>query len=161
MHNNRIRSTPKHIIVCVSQDPIEYLPTINAQATQLPAVQEILGKSLKIESHFIKNVQFLSSIRSSGGKTPKLGVLFFFLVSTKYFVNYRKRFQDAWLCIESGVIAEDSLAGLLLLLLFYFIVLLLLLSLLFRSRKYNCWLRFHNLMYEAVMKLAWRGLSDW
>ena len=55
-----------------------------------------------------------------------------------------KRFQDAGLrdfCVESGVIAEGSVAGVL------------------DGRRYNRGVRLHNIMYEVFMRLAWQGLD--
>ena len=55
-----------------------------------------------------------------------------------------KRFQDAGLkdlCVESGVIAEGSVAGVL------------------DGRRYNCGVRLHNIMHEAFMRPAWQGLD--
>ena len=51
-----------------------------------------------------------------------------------------KRFQDAGLrdlCVESGAIVEGSVAGV------------------FDGRRYNRGVRLHNIMYEALMRLAW------
>ena len=58
----------------------------------------------------------------------------------------RRRFQDAGLRdigIESGVIAEGSLSGVL------------------DGRRYNRSVRFHKLMYEALQRLAWKGFQSW
>ncbi|KAK3735047.1 hypothetical protein QZH41_001743 [Actinostola sp. cb2023] len=57
-----------------------------------------------------------------------------------------KRFQDAGLrdiCIESGVITEGSVSGVL------------------EGRKYNRAIRFHKLMYEALQRLVWEGFQTW
>ncbi|KAL1274405.1 hypothetical protein QQF64_027219, partial [Cirrhinus molitorella] len=57
-----------------------------------------------------------------------------------------KRFEDAGLrdlCIESGVVAEGSVAGVL------------------DGRKYNRAVRLHKLLYEAFMRLAWNGFLAW
>ena len=57
-----------------------------------------------------------------------------------------KRFQDAGLrdlCIESGVIAEGSVAGVL------------------EGRRYNRAVRLHKLVYEALMRLVWQGFRPW
>lgn len=57
-----------------------------------------------------------------------------------------KRFQDAGLkdiCIESGVITEGSVCGVL------------------EGRRYNRAVRFHKLMYEAFMRMAWTGFENW
>ena len=57
-----------------------------------------------------------------------------------------KRFQDAGLrdlSVESGVIAEGSMAGVM------------------GGRKYNRAVRLHKLVYEALMRLAWKGFLQW
>ena len=46
-------------------------------------------------------------------------------------------------CIESGVVTEGSVAAVL------------------DGRKYNRALRFHKLMYEALMRKAWSGFKTW
>ena len=55
-----------------------------------------------------------------------------------------KRFQDAGLrdlSVESGAIAEGSVAGVL------------------DGRRYNCGVRLHKIMHEARMRLALQGLD--
>ena len=55
-----------------------------------------------------------------------------------------KRFQDAGskdLCVESGAIVEGSVAGVL------------------DGRRYNRGVRLHNIMHEALMRLAWQCLE--
>ena len=57
-----------------------------------------------------------------------------------------KRFQDAGLrdlCVESSVMAEGSVAGVL------------------DGRRYNRAVRLHKLMYEALMGLVWQGFRPW
>ena len=57
-----------------------------------------------------------------------------------------KRSQYAGLkdiCIESGVITEGSVCGVL------------------EGRRYNRAVRFHKLMYEAFMQMAWTGFENW
>ena len=57
-----------------------------------------------------------------------------------------KRFQDAGLrdiCIESGVIAEGSVSGVL------------------DGRRYHRVVRFHKLMYGDLQGLAWNGFQSW
>ena len=56
-----------------------------------------------------------------------------------------KRFQDAGLrdvCVESGVIAEGSITAM-------------------EGRKYNRAVRLHKIVYEAMMRLAWKGFLPW
>lgn len=69
----------------------------------------------------------------------------FHTVCTLLSVN-GKKFKDAGLrdiCIESGVIAEGSVTGVL------------------EGRKYNRAVRFHKLMYEALQRLIWKGFQAW
>ena len=57
-----------------------------------------------------------------------------------------KRFQVGGLkniCIESGIIIEGSMSGVP------------------ERRKYNRTVRFHKLMYEALMRPAWSGFENW
>ena len=57
-----------------------------------------------------------------------------------------KRYQDPGLrdlCVESGVLAEGSVAGVL------------------DGRRYNRGVRLHKLMYEALMRLVWQGFVPW
>ena len=62
------------------------------------------------------------------------------------FVYNWKIFQDAGLrdlCVQSGVIAEDSIASVM------------------DGRKYNRAIRLHKLVYEALVGLAWKGFVQW
>ena len=57
-----------------------------------------------------------------------------------------KRFKDTGLqdlCVESGVIAEGSVAEVL------------------QGRRFNSCVRLHKLVHEALMRLAWRGFRPW
>ena len=57
-----------------------------------------------------------------------------------------KRFQDAGLrdlSVESGVIAEGAISGVMV------------------GRKHNRAVRLHKLVYEAMMRLAWNGFISW
>ena len=144
--------------VQVIQDIIGYLPTIDALATDMATVHEDLVQSLKI-----KNTLKLKSIVLVFDQAPyakatqvqwKQGERFNDIVlRTEVFHTactmlsiIGKRFQDAGLrdlCIESGVIAEGSVAGVL------------------DGRRYNRAVRLHTLMYEALMRLVWQGFRPW
>ena len=57
-----------------------------------------------------------------------------------------KRFNDAGLkdlAVEAGVIAEGSICGVL------------------EGRKYNRAVRLHKLVYEALLRIAWKGFYSW
>lgn len=47
------------------------------------------------------------------------------------------------MAIESGVVAEGSFSGVM------------------DGRRYNRGVRFHKLMYEALMRLVWKGFRPW
>jgi len=134
----------------VVQDNVAYLPTINAPATDLSTVYEILNGSLKI-MHALdltvivcvfdqalyakalevawKNEELFSPV------IIRMGV--FHTICTMLAI-VGKRFADAGLrdlSVESGVIAEGSVSGVL------------------DGCKYNLAIRLHKLMYEAIMRL--------
>ncbi|KAK3750817.1 hypothetical protein QZH41_000085, partial [Actinostola sp. cb2023] len=74
---------------------------------------------------------------------PRMGV--FHTICTLLAV-IGKRFQDAGLrdlCVEARVIAEGSVNGVL------------------DGHRYNRAVRFHKLMYEALMRVAWKGFISW
>ena len=63
-----------------------------------------------------------------------------------FLVVIGRRFQDAGLrdvCVESGVIADGSAAGVL------------------KGRSYNRAIRFHKIIFEALNRLAWNGFQRW
>lgn len=111
----------------------------------------------KVNVLYIYNVPFDLCFRS---KTVFWMLSFDFLVDYHYHIGCHfiasdicsllsiigKRFQDAGLrdlCVESSVIAEGSLAGVM------------------EGRKYNRAVRLHKLVYEALMRLAWKGFLPW
>ena len=60
--------------------------------------------------------------------------------------NNRKEISGCWVkgyCIESGVITEGFVCGVL------------------EGQRYNGAVRFHKLMYEAFMRMAWTGFENW
>lgn len=136
---------------------IGYLPTINAPATQMATVKEVLNQSLKImqqlglkkivcvfdQALYAKAVEIGWKHSEFQNIIPRLGV--FHTICTMLGI-LGKRFEDAGLrdlCIESGVVAEGSVAGVL------------------DGRKYNRAVRLHKLLYEAFMRLAWNGFLAW
>ena len=144
--------------VQVSQDVTGYLTTIDAPATDMATVHEVLVQSLKI-----KNTLKLKSIvlvfdqalyakatevqwkQSERFKDIMLRMRVLHTTCTLLSIIGR-RFQDADfrnLCVESGVIAEGSVAGVL------------------DGRRYNCGVRLHKIMYEALMRLAWQRFVAW
>uniref|UniRef100_A0A0L8HF21 Uncharacterized protein n=1 Tax=Octopus bimaculoides TaxID=37653 RepID=A0A0L8HF21_OCTBM len=64
----------------------------------------------------------------------------------KFLSIISKQLQDAGLrdmCVESGVTADRSVAGIM------------------EGHKYNHVVRVHKLVYEALMRLAWKGFLPW
>ena len=148
-------STRNEVEVC--QDNIGYLPTIDAPATNMSTVHEILVRSLKIKDALhLKSIVLVfdqalyAKATEITWKHPDkfkdvLRMGMFHTVCTLLSI-IGKRFQDAGLrdiCIESGVIAEGSVTGVL------------------EGRKYNRAIRFHKLMYEALQRLVWKGFKTW
>lgn len=137
---------------------VGYLPTINAPATSMSTVNEILNRSLSI-MHSV-NVTSITcvfdqaiyckalEIKSKNVDIYKQVVLrlgtFHTLCTLLSIIG--KRFQDAGLkdlCIESGIVAEGSVSALL------------------EGRSYNRAIRVHKLAHEALMRVAWRGFQPW
>ena len=143
---------------CVAQDMIGYLPTINAPATEMCTVYEILNQVLKILKKLDLNeitcvfdqVLYAKAVEIIWKDTekfhpiiPRMGV---FHSICNMLAIIGKRFKDAGLkdlAVESGVIAEGSICGVL------------------EGRKYNRAVRLHKLIYEALLRIAWKGFYSW
>ena len=139
----------------VRKDNIGYLPTINAPATNMSTVFEILNQSLKIKETLKLQAIVVVFDQALDAKIKwkhterfesiVLGMGVFHTICT-FLGIIGKRFQDAGLkdiCIESGVITEGSVCGVL------------------EGRRYNRAVRFHKLLYEAFMRMAWTGFEIW
>ena len=135
-----------------------YLPTINASATNMSTVHEGLVRSVKIKDTLqLKSIVVVldqtlyAKATDIVWKYPDVfeGIVLtmgaFHTICTLSSI-FGKRCQDAGLrdiFIESGVIAEGSVSGVL------------------DGRRYNRAVRFHKLMYEALQRLAWKGFQSW
>jgi len=142
----------------VAKDNVGYLPTINAPATNMSAVYQVLINSLQIketlslqstvvvfdQALYAKATEIKWKHRTQfNDLVLRMGV--FHTICT-FLSVIGKRFQEAGLrdvIVESGVIAEGSVVGVL------------------EGRTYNCAVRFHKLMYEALNRLAWMGFNSW
>ena len=143
--------------VTVIQDNVGYLPTINAPATQMSTVNEVLNQSLSImqslnqtkivcvfdQALYAKAIEITWKHPDKFQNTiiVRLGV--FHTICTLLSIM-GKRFQDAGLrdlCIESGVIAEGSIAGVV------------------GGRRYSRAVRLHTFVYEAFTRMAWKGFN--
>ena len=142
----------------VVKDNVGYLPTINAPATNMSTVYEVLTKSLQVKDTL--NLQsivvvFDQALYAKATEIKwkhreqfkdlvlRMGV--FHTICT-FLSVIGKRFQDAGLrdvIIESGVIAKGSVSGVL------------------EGRTYNRAIRCHKLMFEALNRLALIGFNSW
>jgi hypothetical protein len=143
--------------VSITQDKVGYLPTINAPATDLTTVNEILQQCLKIrkllELESITCV-FDQALYAKAAEIAWKGDYFksivlrmgVFHTLCRMISIIGKRFKDGGLrdlAVESGVIAEGSVDGVL------------------EGRKYNRAIRFLKLLYEALLRLSWTGFKAW
>ena len=142
----------------VSKDNIGYLPTIDAPATNMSTVFEVLSQSQRIKNSLKLNtivVVFDQALYAKateikwkhseqfGDVILRMGA---FHTICMFLGIIGKRFQDAGLrdlCVESQVIVEGSVSGVL------------------EGRRYNRAVRLHKLVYEALMRQAWSGFRVW
>ena len=142
----------------VLRNTVGYLPTIDSPATAMNTIFGVLMKSrqtkdeLKLkhvavvfdQAIYAKAVEIMWKHRDLFADiVPRLGA--FHTISCLLPV-VGKRFSPAGLrdvIMESGVIEEGSVDGIL------------------TGKAYNPTARFHKLMYEACMRLIWRGFMDW
>ena len=139
------------------QDTVSYLPTVNASATEMSTANEVLEQTLGImQSLHLNNIVcvFDQALYAKAAeivwKQEKFKNIIIRMGAFHTICNLLsiigKRFQDAGLrdlSVESGVIAEGSITGMM------------------DGRKYNRTVRLHKLVYEALMRLAWKGFLPW
>lgn len=137
----------------IRRDKISYLPTINAPATEMATVFEILNQSQMIR----KELQLPSIIcvfdQALYAKASEIvwkhtkdfeGIILRmgdFHAVLNFLSVFGKRFKDAGLgelAVESGIIVEGSVQAVL------------------EGRQYNRGVRLHKLVYEALLRLAWK-----
>ncbi|KAG1660989.1 putative ATP-dependent RNA helicase DDX46 [Nymphon striatum] len=137
--------------VTVKPDKVGYLPTINAPATELSTVQELLSQSVFIQQHLSLDKiavimdQALYAKAAEVAWKHKLRFESLLLMMGNFHIICNmlsiigKLFRDAGLrdlAVESGVIAEGSIDKVL------------------DGKQYNRGVRLHKLTYEALMRLA-------
>ena len=135
-----------------NKDVLRYLPTINAPATNMDTIFEVVKRSeaIRIELQLSKIV--LVADQAIYAKVAevvwrdrerysniiiRMGT---FHTICNALAVLGKRFQDAGLrdlCIESGIVAEGSVTGVM------------------EGRMYNRAVRVHKIVYEALMRLLW------
>ena len=142
----------------VKADTVGYLPTINAPATDMSTVQEILRQSVAIQSKlgiphipvvfdqalFAKATEIVWNNPDKFQNTVLMMGNFHTICIFMSIIG--KMFGDAGLrdlAVESGVIAEGSINKVL------------------QGKQYNRAVRLHKITYEALMRLAWAGFKEW
>ena len=141
-----------------SKDVVGYMPTINAPATELTTVAEILNQSelvrtaLQLEEIVVVLDQALYAKAAEiiWKHTDKYSQIILRLGTFHTICNILAilgaRFQDAGLrdlCIETNLTAEGSLASV------------------FSGKMYNRAVYVHKSVYEAFMILAWEAFIPW
>lgn len=142
----------------VQKDTVSYLPTINAPATQLSTVHQVLLMVLKIKAEldleeivcvfdqalYAKAMEIKWKNNEMFEKVVIRMGAFHTLCNLLSIIG--KRFASAGLrdlAVESGIIAEGSITSVL------------------EGRHYNRGVRFCKLIYEALLRLAWTGFYPW
>ena len=144
--------------ITMKQDTVAYLPTINAPATAMSTVNEVLKQALKIKESLDLNEIVCVFDQAFYAKAadivwkhpdtfqsivPRLG-MFHTICNFQGIIG--KRFRDAGLrdlAVESEVIAEGSVDSVL------------------DGHQYNRGIRLHMLVYESLQRLAWKRFPDW
>lgn len=142
----------------VNTDSVGYLPTINAPATEMATASEILNQAKQIMNQLkitkvvlVFDQALFAKVAEVLWKQPMIYQGIIMRLGTFHTICnvlsiLGKRFQDAGLrdlCLESGIIAEGSVAAVM------------------DGRHYNRAVRIHKYVYEALMRLAWRCFLTW
>ena len=142
----------------VNEDVVAYLPTINAPATELSTVNEILCKSEDIRKRLnqkdivvVLDQALYAKACEVAWKSRELYENIILRLGTFHTICnllsiLGKRFQDVGLrdiCIESGILAEGSVSSAV------------------EGKMYNRGVRIHKYIYEALMRLIWKQFLPW
>jgi len=142
----------------VKKDTVGYLPTINAPATQLSTVHKVLKQALNIQKTldlteivcvfdqalYAKAAEITWKHEEMNQNIVLRMGAFHTLCNLLSIIG--KRFGSAGLrdiSVESGIITEGSVDTVL------------------EGRNYNRGVRLCKLMYEALLRLEWKGFSIW
>ena len=152
--NIQTRELPKG----TSKDTIGYLPTINAPATEISTVHQILKQVLDIINALeISAVSciFDQALYARAAEIvwanqdlyqPVVLRMGAFHTVCNLLSVIGKRFGDAGLrdlAVECGIIAEGSIVRVL------------------EGRHYNRGVRLHKIVFEALLRLMWNGFFEW
>lgn len=142
----------------VCQDVVGYLPTINAPATEMSTVLEILNQADQIRQELKLQQIIVTMDQALYAKATE--------ILWKHDERYRhiiirmgtfhtlmtilsilgKRFLDAGLrdiCIESCLVVQGSVSGVV------------------EGKAYNRAVRVHKCIYEGLLRIAWKGFLIW
>ena len=141
----------------VAADTVGYLPTINAPATNISTVYEILCQSVAIQRQLelekiavvMDQALYAQASEVLGNHQLQFDTIILMMGNFHIICNLLsiigKMFGSAGLrdlAVESGVIAEGSIDNVL------------------EGKQYNRGVRLHKLTYEALMRLAWSEFMD-
>lgn len=142
----------------VSEDIVEYLPTINAPATEMNTVYEIIKQSEVIRKELCLQTIVVVMDQALYAKAMEIiwkhqqnfpNILLrmgtFHTICNSLSI-LGKRFGDAGLkdiCLEAGLVGEGSIKGVI------------------DGKHYNRAIRVHKYIYEALMRLAWQRFPSW
>lgn len=142
----------------IQRDIVGYLPTINAAATQMSTVHQVLLQVLKIKAQLdleeivcvFDQALYAKAMEIKWKNTEMFEKVFIRMGAFHTLCNLLsiigKRFASAGLrdlAVESGIIAEGSITSVL------------------EGRHYNRGVRLCKLVYEALLRLAWKGFHPW
>ena len=142
----------------INQDVVSYLPTINAPATEMSTVNEIIKQTdllrqmLQLDNIVVVMDQALYSkateiLWKHNDRYQHIIIrLGTFHTILTVLAILGKRFQDAGLrdmCIESGLVVAGSVSGVL------------------DGKMYNRAIRVHKRVFEGLLRVAWRGFFPW
>ena len=140
------------------QDVVGYLPTINASATKMTTVKEILRRSDEIRKTLdlsatvvvMDQALFAKAAEVAWKEHDRYGSIILRLGTFHTICNLLsiigKRFQDAGLrdlCAEAGIMDEGSVSSVL------------------EGKMYNRAVRVHKCVYEALNRLVWHQFEPW
>lgn len=144
--------------ISVAKDIIHYLPTIFAPATEMATVNELLTRSMNVMHSLqlskvvcvMDQALYSKAVEITWKHSDKFRGIILRMGDFHTICNLLsiigKRFRDAGLqdiCVESGIIAEGSVSGVL------------------EGRRYNRAVRLHKLIYEVLLRLAWKKFVSW
>ena len=137
----------------VTQDKLGYLPTVNAPATILSTVNEILNQAMKIARTIDVKVvcvfvqALYAKVTEIWKDEEKMCTIIVRMGAFHTICNFLgKRFKDAGLrdiAVESGVIAEGSTEAVL------------------EGRQYSRAVRLHNIIFKTLQRLIWKEFYSW